>query len=40
MQHLSDEQLAKIPGLNVAKMFRFVVDKLLARRRQGVSRPI
>jgi predicted TIM-barrel fold metal-dependent hydrolase len=33
MQHLDDGQRAKILGLNIAKMFRFDVDKLLARRR-------
>jgi hypothetical protein len=32
MQHLSDEHRAKILGLNIAKMFKFDVDKLLARR--------
>lgn len=32
MQHLSDESRARILGLNMAKMFNFDVDGLLARR--------
>lgn len=32
MQHLSEESRAKILGLNMARMFKFDVDGLLARR--------
>jgi hypothetical protein len=32
MQPLSDDSRARILGLNTAKMFKFDVDKLLARR--------
>ncbi len=32
MQHLSDGSRAKILGLNAAKLFKFDIEKLLARR--------
>jgi hypothetical protein len=34
MQHLGDDQRAKILGLNAAKLFKFDVAKLAARREQ------
>ena len=37
MQHLTDAQRAKILGLNMAKMFKFDVAKLTARR--AATRP-
>jgi hypothetical protein len=36
MQHLSDDQRAKILGLNAAKRFRFDVAKLVARREHAL----
>jgi predicted TIM-barrel fold metal-dependent hydrolase len=33
MQHLNDYQRARILGLNIAKMFKFDTERLLARRR-------
>jgi predicted TIM-barrel fold metal-dependent hydrolase len=33
MQHLNDDQRARILGLNIAKMFKFDTDRLLTRRR-------
>jgi len=37
MQHLTDEQRAKILGLNMARMFKFDIAKLIARR--AAARP-
>jgi predicted TIM-barrel fold metal-dependent hydrolase len=34
MQHLADDQRAKILGLNAAKLFKFDAEKLTARREQ------
>jgi predicted TIM-barrel fold metal-dependent hydrolase len=33
MQHLNDDQRARILGLNIATMFKFDTNRLLARRR-------
>jgi hypothetical protein len=37
MQHLSDDQRARILGLNAARIFKFDVDRLLQRRSTAIN---
>jgi hypothetical protein len=37
MQHLNDEQRAKVLGLNAARIFKFDVDRLLQRRNTAIN---
>jgi predicted TIM-barrel fold metal-dependent hydrolase len=37
MQHLNDEQRAKVLGLNAARIFQFDVDRLLQRRNTAIN---
>jgi len=37
MQHLSDEQRARVLGLNAARIFKFNVDTLIQRRNSTIN---